>query len=166
MRCLVDRQTPPPHVRSAPPLPGEARALRANGRLRASPTGMAKTRGCVPVNAAHSLSFATLSSSLREGAKGTSCQREAKSLPYGYGGNHSPTATNERHPLRQPVRAACSPRGGAKGTSCQREAASLPYGCGGNHAPTATNAGHPLDLPTAGEGVCKIIPRLSGSQPR
>ena len=29
----------------------------------------------------HSLSLASLSSSLKEGAKGTSCQREAKSLP-------------------------------------------------------------------------------------
>ena len=28
--CSVDRKTPPPHVRSAPPLPGEARALRAS----------------------------------------------------------------------------------------------------------------------------------------
>ena len=44
--------------------------------------------------------------------------------------------------------------------------ASLPYGCGGNHAPTATNEEHPLDLPTAGEGVYQIIPRLSGSRPR
>ena len=64
-------QTPPPHVRSAPfnnrmiapgnhnferfaalcnTLPGEARALRACGRLRASPTvGAAKTRGAVGV---------------------------------------------------------------------------------------------------------------------
>ena len=33
------------------------------------------------------ISLATLSSSLREGAKGTSCQREAKSLPYGCGKN-------------------------------------------------------------------------------
>ena len=35
----------------------------------------------------HSLSLASLSSSLKEGAKGTSCQREAKSLPYGCGGS-------------------------------------------------------------------------------
>ena len=29
----VDEQTPPPHVRSAPPLPGEAWALRAGGEM-------------------------------------------------------------------------------------------------------------------------------------
>ena len=36
----------------------------------------------IPFNEVHSLSLTLLGSSLREGAKGTSCQRAAKSRPY------------------------------------------------------------------------------------
>ena len=75
-----NEQTPPPHVRSAPPLPGEARVLRTRGRIRASPTDSKDlgNRNNVP----HSLSQPVRAdSSLREGAKGASHQREAK-LPH------------------------------------------------------------------------------------
>ena len=41
----------------------------------------------IPFNEVHSLSLALLGSSLREGAKGTSCQRAAKSRPYWCGGS-------------------------------------------------------------------------------
>ena len=36
MSCSVDEQTPPPNVRSAPPLPGEARVLRTSGLAQSS----------------------------------------------------------------------------------------------------------------------------------
>ena len=130
-------RTPSASLCSAAPSEREPRALRASGRLRASPTGMAKTRGCVPVNAAHSLSFATLSSSLREGAKGTSCQRVPYRLRWSRGGcaaggrlRASPTGAVETMRLQQPTKDT------------------------------------PLTRCRQVEGVCKIIPRLSGSQPR
>ena len=66
---LVYEQTPPPHVRSAPPLSGEARALRASGSPSWRPLQwLCKTMGTHHSNLRHSL---------REGAKGASHQGTA-----------------------------------------------------------------------------------------
>ena len=48
----------------------------------ATPTMAVQNRKAMPFNALHPLSLALLSSSPNGGAEGTSCRREAKSLPY------------------------------------------------------------------------------------
>ena len=70
----------------------------------------------VPYNGVHSLSFAALSSSLREGAEAAAPQREAMSLPYGVRGKPQATATGYTPSEREPRR-----------LRRWREAASLPY---------------------------------------
>ena len=104
----------------------------------------------VPYNGVHSLSFAALSSSLREGAEAAAPQREAMSLPYGVRGKPQATAINGGHSLRE----------GAEAAAPQREAMSLPYGVRGKPQATATNGVHSLR-----EGAEAAAPLAGGCEP-
>ena len=58
------------------PFQGSQGGFAARVAKLATPTGSGGNQGCVPFNVAHSLSQPVrAASSLREGAKGTSCQR-------------------------------------------------------------------------------------------
>ena len=78
----------------------------------ATPTMALQNHWIVPYNGVHSLSFASLSSSLREGAEAAAPQREAMSLPYGVRGKPQATATNGVHSLREGAEAAAPLAGG------------------------------------------------------
>ena len=65
------------------PQRGSQGGCAASGRLRASPTGCGGNHWLAVTHGGHALSQPVRAdSSLREGAKGASRQREAKSLPY------------------------------------------------------------------------------------
>ena len=67
--------TPSASLCSAASSEREPRALRASGRLRASPTGCGGNHWLAATNGVHSLSQPVrAASSLREGAKGASCR--------------------------------------------------------------------------------------------
>ena len=80
----------------------------------ATPTMALQNHWIVPYDGVHSLSFAALSSSLREGAEAAAPQREAMSLPYGVRGKPQATATNGVHSLREGAKAAAPQAGGCE----------------------------------------------------
>ena len=81
------RSAPPQlRVRSAAPPLGEPRRLRRCGSPSWRPLQVWGKPQATATNEVHSLSLASLASSLKEGAKAAAPQREAKRFPYGGNG--------------------------------------------------------------------------------
>ena len=113
--CSVDGQTPPPHVRSAPPLPGEARALRASGSPTWRPLQwVMQNYELVPFIMVHPLSFTFVQQLPQWGRRGRFAPRsiilfqtcENSSHPHRYSGSTGAGCPSgeQRLPRRSPAR--------------------------------------------------------------